>query len=128
MKTDSLFYKIFQSSPSAFFELIGEPTVANEVYQFVSQEVKQTSFRVDGILTPPTEAPDHPIYFVEVMGYRDRKGNLYPGLFSEIFLYLNDYRPVNDWRAVVMFTQRSFDPDLTVHYRDFNDGVRSLGG
>jgi predicted transposase YdaD len=124
LKTDSLFYEIFQSSPRAFFELIGEPAAPAEGYQFVSQEVKQTSFRVDGILTPPVEATDLPIYFVEVMGYRDRKGDLYPGLFSEIFLYLNDYRPVNDWRAVVIFTRRSLDPDLTLHYRDFDNGVR----
>jgi predicted transposase YdaD len=124
LKTDSLFYEIFQSSPRAFFELIGEPAAPAEGYQFVSQEVKQTSFRVDGILTPPVEATDLPIYFVEVMGYRDRKGDLYPGLFSEIFLYLNDYRPVNDWRAVVIFTRRSLDPNLTLHYRDFDNGVR----
>lgn len=124
MKTDSLFYKIFQTSPGIFFELIGNASPRAATYGFSSQEVKQTSFRIDGILTPPPYAADLPIYFVEVMGYRDRKGDLNPGFFSEIFLYLNDYRPVNDWRAVIIFTQRRFDPGLPAHYRDFEDNPR----
>jgi hypothetical protein len=33
---------------------------------------------------PPPYAADLPIYFVEVMGYRDRQEDLYPSLFSEI--------------------------------------------
>jgi len=81
-------------------------------------------FGIDGILTPPSEAPHLPLYFIEVMGYRDQKGDLYPGLFSEIFLYLNNHRPLNDWRAVLIFTQRRFDPDLPNHYLDFDNGIR----
>ncbi|MBC6420000.1 MAG: DUF2887 domain-containing protein, partial [Prochloron sp. SP5CPC1] len=47
MKTDSLFYRIFQSGPEIFFELIGQPYRAG--YHFRSIEVKQTAFRIDGV-------------------------------------------------------------------------------
>jgi predicted transposase YdaD len=124
LKTDSLFYKIFQTSPDIFFELIGNPFPRASTYGFASQEVKQTSFRLDGILLPPPYAANLPIYFVEVMGYRDRQEDLYPSFFSEIFLYLNDYLPVNDWRAVLIFTQRRFDPGLSIHYLDFDNATR----
>jgi len=105
VRTDSLFYQLFQTAPAVVLELIGNPSPRASTYSFVSQEVKQSSFRIDGILVPPPYASDLPIYFVEAQGYRDTQGDLYPGLFSEIFLYLNDYRPVNDWRAVLIFTQ-----------------------
>lgn len=124
MKTDSLFYRIFQTSPAAFFDLIGSPNPNAADYRFTSEEVKQTSFRIDGILTPPPDSPHLPLYFIEVMGYRDRNGDLYPGLFSEIFLYLNSYRPANNWRAVLIFTQRRLDPGLPNHYQDFDNGIR----
>ncbi len=124
MQTDSLFYQLFQNSPSVLFQLIGNHDPRVSTYSFSSQEVKQTSFRIDGIMVPPIYATDLPIYFVEVQGYRDTKGDLYPSLFSEIFLYLNDYRPVNDWRAVLIFTKRRLDPGLPLQYRDFANNPR----
>lgn len=119
MKTDSLFYEIFQTDPSIVFDLIGRPPERNVTYHFASQEVKQTSFRIDGILVPPTEAIDLPIVFVEVQGYRDRNHVLYSSFFSQIFLYLHDYQPSNDWYAVLIFTKRSLDPGSLRHYRVF---------
>ena len=124
MRTDSLFYQLFQNSPSVVFELLGNTDPRASTYSFSSQEVKQSSFRIDGILVPPIYATDLPIYFIEVQGYRDTKGDLYPSLFSEIFLYLNDYRPVNDWQAVVIFTKKSLDPGLPRHYLDFANNRR----
>lgn len=124
MKTDNLFYKLFQTEPRLFFELIGELTPAAAGYQFTSEEVKQTSFRIDGIFTPPAGEMELPLYFVEVMGYKDRQGILYPSLFSEIFLYLNAYQPGHDWRAVVIFTKRQLDPGLGQHYQEFGTSVR----
>ena len=106
------------------FELLGNTDPRASTYSFSSQEVKQSSFRIDGILVPPIYATDLPIYFVEVQGYRDTKGDLYPSLFSEIFLYLNDYRPVNDWRAVVIFTKKSLDPGIPRHYEEFANNPR----
>jgi predicted transposase YdaD len=40
MRTDTIFYQLFQTIPSLLFELIGEsPTIANS-YRFSSKEVK----------------------------------------------------------------------------------------
>ena len=124
MRTDSLFYQLFQLYPAILFELIGNLSPRTSTYSFSSQEVKQTSFRIDGILVPPPYASDLPIYFIEIQGYRDSKGDLYPSFFSEIFLYLNDYRPVNDWRGVLIFTKRGLDPGLPPHYQDFANSTR----
>jgi predicted transposase/invertase (TIGR01784 family) len=119
LKTDSLFYEIFQTDPNIVFDLIGRPPARNVIYRFASQEVKQTSFRIDGILVPPTDAIDLPIVFVEVQGYRDRNNVLYSSFFSQLFLYLHDYQPRNDWHAVLIFTQRNLDSGLPSHYRVF---------
>jgi predicted transposase YdaD len=61
MKTDSLFYKLFQQAPQLVLEQAGV-----ENYQFRSEEIKQTAFRLDGVLTPPSEKPNLPLVFVEV--------------------------------------------------------------
>jgi len=119
LKTDSLFYEIFQTDPNIVFDLIGRPPTRDVTYRFASEEVKQTSFRIDGILVPPTDADDLPIVFVEVQGYRDQKNVLYSSFFAQIFLYLHDYQPPNDWYAVLIFTKRSLDPGLPRHYRVF---------
>ena len=119
MKTDSLFYEIFQTYPTLFFELIGSSPPSVGSYQFLSQEVKQTSFRIDGVLVPPDADPDLLLYFVEFQGYRDQDGDLYPSFFSEILMYLNDYRPIHDWCGVLIFTQRCFDPGLPIQYHDY---------
>ncbi|MEA5550296.1 Rpn family recombination-promoting nuclease/putative transposase [Anabaena cylindrica UHCC 0172] len=119
MKTDSLFYEIFQTDPSIIFELINSKSPRIATYSFASVEVKETSFRMDGILVPPIYATDLPIVFVEVQGYRDTKKVLYSSFISEIFLYLHDYQPVNDWEGVLIFTKRSLDPGLPRNYRIF---------
>jgi predicted transposase/invertase (TIGR01784 family) len=120
LKTDPIFYQLFQTSPGVFFELIGTTPPPSGVYSFVSQEVKQTRFQIDGILLPHHRRPDLPIYFLEVQGYRQKDGeNLYYSFFGEIFLYLNDYRPANDWRGVLIFTERRFDPGLPLHFQDY---------
>jgi predicted transposase YdaD len=52
MKTDSIFYRLFQEIPSIFFELIGNSPQLAELYQFSSVEVKQTALRIDGVFLP----------------------------------------------------------------------------
>ncbi len=47
-----MFYHLFQEFPSIFFELIGnQPQIATD-YKFLSIELKQTTFRIDGIFLP----------------------------------------------------------------------------
>jgi predicted transposase YdaD len=65
VKTDTLFYQLFQSFPSIFFELIGQPTTDTSTYQFTAPEVKQRAFRFDGLFLPVAESPELPIYIAE---------------------------------------------------------------
>ncbi len=55
MKTDSLFYRLFQTLPRLLFDLIMQPPDHAPQYRFASVEVKQTGFRVDGVFVPPAE-------------------------------------------------------------------------
>jgi predicted transposase YdaD len=116
METDSLFYRLFSEKPKLLFELLGEKA-PRTTYTFGSYEIKQTSLRADGILLP--KSANSPIVFVEAQGYLDRKNEVYPSFFAKIFMYLRDQTPVNDWRAVMLFTERKYDPGVPIHYRDF---------
>jgi len=124
MKTDSLFFRLFQNHPDLVFQLIGDRSPRTGSYAFGSQEVKQLAFRIDGILNPPPYASDLPIVFVEVQGYRDQLKVLYHSFFAEIFLYLRDYQPPNDWMAILIFTKRSLDPRLPNHFQDYANSPR----
>jgi predicted transposase/invertase (TIGR01784 family) len=72
VKTDTIFYRLFQSFPSIFFELINQPPETANTYQFSSVEVKQLAFRIDGVFLPKSN-PSSPIYFVEVQFQPDKK-------------------------------------------------------
>jgi Protein of unknown function (DUF2887) len=85
VKTDSIFYRLFQEFPSIFFELIERPPETANLYQFSSVEVKQTAFRIDGVFLP-IQNEDNPIYFVEVQFQPDL--DIYSRIISEVFLYL----------------------------------------
>ncbi|HIK06761.1 MAG TPA: Rpn family recombination-promoting nuclease/putative transposase [Trichormus sp. M33_DOE_039] len=106
MKTDSIFYRLFQEFPSIFFELIGNPPETASIYQFASVEIKQTAFRIDGVFLP-TQDETNPIYFVEVQFQPD--SDIYLRLVSEIFLYLRQNKPKHTWRSVVIYPSRSID-------------------
>ncbi len=116
VKTDSIFYQLFQNFPSIFFELIGQPASTGNTYQFTSVEVKQTAFRIDGLFLPSDDSADQPIYFVEVQFQRDPR--FYQRFFGEIFLYLSQYERPNDWRGAVIFKNRSLDPGVQAQYRE----------
>jgi predicted transposase/invertase (TIGR01784 family) len=115
MKTDSIFYQLFQNFPHIFFELIGASSIPGDAYKFTSVEIKQTAFRIDGLFLPSLDSADQPIYFVEVQFQSDPR--FYSRFFSEIFLYLRQHDLPNDWRAVVLYPQRSLDPDVPIQYR-----------
>ncbi|NEU72478.1 Rpn family recombination-promoting nuclease/putative transposase [Hassallia byssoidea VB512170] len=121
MKTDSIFFRLFQEFPSIFFELIGEPPEEADLYQFSSVEVKQTAFRIDGVFLP-TQTEENPVYFVEVQFQPDSE--IYSRLFAEICLYLRQNKPENDWRAVVVYPTQSTDTGDIKHYREFFSSQR----
>lgn len=116
MKTDSIFYRLFQEFPSIFFEIISNPPTEANTYNFLSVEIKQTAFRIDGVFLP-VQGVDYPIYFVEVQFQTDVE--FYSRFFAEIFLYLRQNKPLNDWRAVVLYPSQSVDTGDIRHYREF---------
>lgn len=71
MKTDSIFYRIFQTDPGIFFELLGQSADRAQGYEFRSVEIKQLAFRIDGVLLPKPDAPDQTVWFVEVQFQKD---------------------------------------------------------
>jgi predicted transposase/invertase (TIGR01784 family) len=113
MQTDALFYHLFKTIPGLFFE-IAKLDYPPNAYQFSSIEVKQISFRLDGVFKPPETEPDLPIIFVEVQFQADKQ--FYARFFSEIFLYLKQYQPQHDWKSVIIFPKRAVDNGDTRHY------------
>lgn len=112
MKTDSLFYRLFQTFPRCFFDLLGLPPDIVDRYRFASVEVKQLAFRIDGVFLP--DGDELPIYFLEVQFQWDSK--FYSRFFSEIFLYLHRTELTNDWRGAVIFPGRAVDNGETSRY------------
>ncbi len=106
MSADPLFYEIFKEIPELFFELIGQPEKDPSIYKFLAPEIKQRSFRLDGLLLTSENHPNEPIYFVEAHSYKD--DNFYNQLAAKIILYLTQYQPPNqDWYAVVIYNAKS---------------------
>ncbi|MEW5860402.1 MAG: Rpn family recombination-promoting nuclease/putative transposase [Cyanobacteriota bacterium] len=114
MKTDSIFYQMFQAFPGIFFELIGQPSSNGKAYQFQSVEVKEVAKRIDGVFVPSSRS-QKPIYFVEVQFQPD--DIFYYRFFTEIFVYLGQNKPKKDWRAVVIFPKRSIDSAVPIEYQ-----------
>lgn len=106
MRRDSLFYRLFQQSPSLLFELVDQPPANARQYRFDSVAVKEAKFEIDGVFLPPETDPPGVVYFCEVQFQRDDR--LYERLFGELFLYFYRNRDrFSDWRAVVIYPSRS---------------------
>ena len=127
MKTDSLFYRLFQEAPAILLQLGGlspaESAQQASGYTFRSVELKQTAFRIDGVLLPQSPESlesnpyDRPVWFAEVQFQKDQE--LYHRLFSELTLFLRQNPNIPDWRVVVLFPRHSLEPDRTDLYREF---------
>jgi predicted transposase/invertase (TIGR01784 family) len=122
LKTDTLFYQLFQSFHTLLFELIDRPIAEAEGYQFTTAEIKEKAFRFDGIFIPTTN--DKPIFFIEVQF--QPKNDFYWEYLSEIFLYLNQYRPINKWQAVAIFAKRNCEPEIVDHVQEMIDSNRII--
>jgi predicted transposase/invertase (TIGR01784 family) len=108
VKTDSLFYRLFQTAPGILLELAGQPATQAALYQFRSVELKQTAFRIDGVLLPIDVSSAEPVYFCEVQFQRDPQ--LYHRFFAEVFLYLSQHSQTDDWQGIVIYPDRSLEP------------------
>ena len=115
MKTDILFYELIRELPQVFFELIGKPKANIQNYEFTAPEVKQQSFRLDGLFSTLKGFEKEPLYFVELQTYKDEE--FYERLFGEIFVYFRQYKPANSqWYAIVIYDRRSHE--ASPHPRD----------
>jgi len=114
MRTDTIFYQLFQTFPSLVFELIGADPKSARNYEFSSREIKELARRFDGIFLPAADA-DLPIYFVEVQF--QEKSDFYWRFFTEIFVYLGQYQPTQDWCAIAVFVSKRIAPEVPVQYR-----------
>jgi predicted transposase/invertase (TIGR01784 family) len=121
MHTDTIFYQIFLTFHTLLFEILGEPIENARDYQFTSVEVKEKAFRFDGIFM--ADNVEKPIYFVEVQF--QPKPDFYWELITEINIYLNQFKPVQDWQAVALFAKRSLDVgELTAYQQELINSGR----
>ena len=135
MRRDSIFYKLFQQSPSLLFELLTNPPVNADNYRFDSVAVKEPKFEIDGVFLPPDTADGGVVYFSEVQFQRAESAvlgspqveqlsktdeMLYERLFAESLLYFYRNRMrYSDWQAVVIYPSRSIEQSNSYPYRAF---------
>jgi predicted transposase YdaD len=107
MRTDALFYELFQTAPQTFFELLQiVPTCA---YRFESITVKASEKRIDGVIEPTDE--QQPVYFLEVQAFPD--DTIYWRTLREVATYFEQRPARNDnWQAVVLWLNKEDDPGL----------------
>jgi predicted transposase/invertase (TIGR01784 family) len=116
MRRDTIFYQLFVQSPALLFDLIPNPPADITGYTFDSIEVKETSFRIDGVFLPPDNSGN--VYFCEFQFQPDNL--LYERLNSEIGIYTYRYREqFYDWRAVVIYPSRSVEQSRLVTIDEF---------
>ncbi|WP_017294115.1 DUF2887 domain-containing protein [Geminocystis herdmanii] len=113
MKTDKLFYTIFLSQPSLIHELI--PSIpADSEYIYNAPVIKETEFRLDGVLTPTAE--NLPLIFLEAQMQRD--SDFYSRYFAEIFLYLHQYKIKKRWRGLLILKNHQDDLGTELPYEN----------
>ena len=121
MITDPLFYRLFETSPETFFLLLGMPAEAASAmaarYQFQAIEQKETAHRVDGVFLPKEQGL--PLYFLETQFYP------LPSVFADLcvkaYTYLKQHDPAQPFCGVVLFANRSLEPDGLTPYQPLLD-------
>jgi predicted transposase/invertase (TIGR01784 family) len=122
MRTDTILHQLFLQMPSLLFVLIGQDAEESNNYTFSSVEVKETAFRLDGVLIPKAEQGI--IYFLELQFQHDAQ--FYARLFTEIFLYLRRNPSERDWHAVVVFAEADDDGGIPKQYTELSGRVHRV--
>ncbi|MDZ8079223.1 MAG: Rpn family recombination-promoting nuclease/putative transposase [Nostoc sp. DcaGUA01] len=118
MRRDSIFYKLFQQSPSLLFELLTDRPINAENYRFDSVAVKESKFEIDGVFLPPENEGAGVVYFCEVQFQKDEQ--LYERVFAESSLYFYRNRTrFSDWQAVIIYPSRSIEQTDIHPHRGF---------
>jgi predicted transposase YdaD len=111
MKTDPLFYRLFQACPALALEAAGIVVADPQGYEFRAEEVKETAFRLDGLLMPPSTTPEAPLVLLETQMPDE---TAFCGRFwAELFLCLYRRTALDQaWQAIVIFPDRAAErPD-----------------
>jgi predicted transposase/invertase (TIGR01784 family) len=123
MRRDSIFYRLFQQSPTLLFQLLETAPANADRYRFDSVAVKEPRFEIDGVFLPPDGDVPGIIFFCEVQLQLDNY--LYERLFGELLLYFYRNRPrFCDWRAVVIYPSRRMEQADILPYEDLINGRR----
>lgn len=109
MRSDNLFYKLFQLAPNLAFELLGLP-VPTVPYQFQSVELKEFGFRLDGLLLPETSDENLPLIVIEAQMQPDAR--FYYRLQGELATYLLQYQPRHSWQVLVLYPNRRTEREI----------------
>ena len=127
MRRDAIFYTIFQRSPELIFEFIEPRITSTTNYSFQSVEIKEPTFRIDGVFLPPQNASPRVVIFAEVQFQPDEL--LYHRFFAEsqLYMYRNAFLQ-DDWYGVIIFPTRNLEPkNTTIHQPQLNsDKVRRI--
>jgi predicted transposase YdaD len=103
MRTDKLYYQIFLSQPSLLAELIpGLP--ADCEFEYIAPVIKESEFRLDGLLVPVSDDPEVPVIFLEAQMQPDPR--FYGRYFAEAHLYLYQYQVERPWRGLLILQSR----------------------
>lgn len=113
MRRDSIFYKLFQQSPTLLFRLVANPPNNADSYRFDSVAVKEPKFEIDGVFLPPESDGAGVVYFCEVQFQKDEQ--LYERVWAESSLYFYRNRArFSDWQAVIIYPSSSIEQSEAV--------------
>ncbi|MBU1487461.1 DUF2887 domain-containing protein [bacterium] len=104
MKTDSLFYELFQFDPQSLLRLVHLNVQGQYVFESIT--IKTTEKRLDGFFK--NVDGKGPNIFLEVQGYPDPK--IYWRLFREIGTYYEQKEDTASFVAIVLFLDQKYDP------------------
>ncbi|MBE8990274.1 Rpn family recombination-promoting nuclease/putative transposase [Nostoc sp. LEGE 12450] len=121
MRRDSIFYKLFQQSPTLLFELLTNPPTNADSYRFDSVTVKEPKFEIDGVFLPPESDGAGIVYFCEVQFQKDEQ--LYERVWAEcsLYFYRNRVR-FSDWQVVIIYPSRSIEQSDIHPHRSLLNG------
>jgi len=119
VKTDKLFYQLFLTQPEFLADLVpGIP--ADCIYEYSAPVLKDSEFRLDGLLIPQSEDLTAPLIFVEAQMQPDSR--FYGRYFAEVYLYLYQYEVQRPWRGLVILQSRQQALGSDVPYVDLASG------
>ncbi|UKP00858.1 DUF2887 domain-containing protein [Nostoc sp. UHCC 0870] len=120
MRRDSIFYKLFQQSPTLLFELLTNPPSNADEYRFDSVAVKEPKFEIDGVFLPPLNQNPGVVYFCEVQFQKDEQ--LYERVFAESYLYFYRNRArFSNLQIVIIYPSRSLEQtDISPYLSQLN--------